>query len=104
MTTIGDMIGRASLVNYWESFPTKLMKAFERHRDAAEQAYAIYAGYCLPFKPPPRVPGCDTIIRLAWRIECGRTIEDAAGAEYAYRWHLASDRWRGFGAPHLVGM
>jgi hypothetical protein len=52
---------------------------------------------------PPRVPGMDTLTRLAWRIRCGRTPEEAAVREYVYRWNLAN-RSPVFGAPHIIGM
>ena len=37
----------------------------------------------------PRVPGMDIVIRLAVRIDQGRTIAEAAAREYLYRWNLA---------------
>lgn len=61
--------------------------AYQTHRDAAHLAKDILDSW-LP-APLPRVPGCSTSIRLAWRIECGRTIEEAAAREYLYRWALA---------------
>jgi hypothetical protein len=51
----------------------------------------------------PRVPGMDTVLRLAVRIDCGRTVEEAAAREYTYRWELAL-RSRIFGVPHTIGM
>ncbi len=87
------------------------LEAFERHKPQARQAYSTFVDYC--GRIICRVPGMDTIIRLAWRIECGRTIEEAAAREYLYRWHLALGRpfeddmrcepWRIFDAPHLLG-
>ena len=85
------------------SFPEQIMAAYERHKPAAREAWRLYVEHC-EGNPPPRVPGMDTIIRLAWRIECGRTIEEAAAREYVYRWHLASGRALAFGAPHTIGM
>ena len=51
---------------------------------------------------PVRVPGCDTAIRLAVRIEVGHSIEVAAAREYLYRWRLALQSPI-FGAPHALG-
>lgn len=62
--------------------------AYHAHRDKAFAAFAIYKQYCNG-RPPPRVPGMDTVIRLAHRISLGRSIEEAAAREYLYRWHLA---------------
>lgn len=90
--------------------------AYGTHRDAAHEAFAIYKSYCDGF-PPARVPGCDTVIRLAHRISLGRTPEEAAAREYIYRWHLAikaPDQCIGhsvrnpccsiFGTPHTIGL
>lgn len=93
----------------------KYIAAYEAHKESAKVAFALLRSwYELPM---PRVPGMDTVIRLAWRIECGKSIEEAAAAEYVYRWHLAvlpSDQLIGsrtvnpavsiFGAPHTIGM
>jgi len=51
----------------------------------------------------PRVPGCDTVIRLAWRMECGRTLQESVAREYIYRWSLALQSPI-FGVPHALGM
>ena len=51
----------------------------------------------------PRVPGMDTVLRLAVRIDCGRSPEEAAAREYLYRWDLAL-RSPLFGVPHTIGM
>lgn len=102
--------------------PSEIMAAYETHKAAAGDAFKLLRGWCL--KPLPRVPGCDTPIRLAIRIHCGKTIEQAAAAEYVYRWYLAilpGDQVTGqsscvnefgqkadavsiFGAPHCFGM
>ena len=58
---------------------------------AAEAALALFRGYC--DTPQPRIPGCDTLIRLAIRIHRGMSVEQAAAREYAYRWHLFLDAW-----------
>lgn len=88
------------------------LQAYERHAAAAKRAYVLFAEMCA--WPMPRVPGMDTVIRLAWRIECGRTVQEAATKEYLYRWNLAvkaGDQLneRGyapsiFGTPHTIGM
>lgn len=94
-------------------------QAYAKHKGLAAEAYAIYVAYC-GGKAPPRVPGMDTVIRLAWRIECGLGVREAAAREYSYRWHLAvkafdqlsyGGREHGddyavsiFGTPHLLGM
>lgn len=86
--------------------------AFEKHRLAAELSYSQFRSWVR--KDLPRVPGMDTIIRLAWRVECGHDTEQAACREYLYRWRLAlgtpdqialgGKAWLMFGAPHLFGM
>jgi hypothetical protein len=99
--------------------------AFNAHNLSAEIAYSIYRSYC-GGTVPPRVPGMDTVIRLAMRIANGATVHEAAAREYVYRWHLAikapdqcgatgaisydpRDRRRDacisiFGTPHLLGV
>lgn len=78
------------------------LRAFIEHEASAHEAYKQFVVLC-DGNQPPRVPGMDTVIRLAWRIECGRTVEVAAAHEYRYRWLLALDAPI-FGAPHLLGM
>ncbi len=75
--------------------------AMARHGEAAREANRIFVGLC-GGRRPPRVPGMDTVIRMAIRIECGRTPEQAAAREYVYRWHLAL-RSPVFGIPHTIG-
>jgi hypothetical protein len=65
---------------------------------------------------PGRVPGMDTVSRLALRIYYGKTVEQAIASEYLYRWNLAVkpfDQCEGgarnpavsvFGVPHTLGM
>lgn len=83
------------------------IKAYQAHKAEATQAYAAFADLC-GGNPPPRVPGCDTVIRLAVRIEAGHSIEVAAAREYLYRWKLRlwpdPDGQDTFGAPHLIGL
>ena len=62
--------------------------AYQMHKLAAHEAYDAFVGLCGGVAPP-RVPGCDTVIRLAIRIHGGRTVEEAAAREYLYRWGLA---------------
>lgn len=49
------------------------------------------------------VPGVATLDRLAVRCLNGRSPEEAASAEYLYRWRLALQS-PVFGAPHTIGM
>lgn len=97
--------------------------AEDAHNLSAQFAFETFRGYCNG-RLPPRVPGMDTFTRLAIRIANGKTAEEAAAAEYVYRWHLAIKApdqcgatggrdWRDrrsdacvpiFGTPHLVGM
>lgn len=96
------------------------IRAYQTHDDAAREAFKLYVSYCNG-KSPARVPGMCTVIRLAARIEAGKSIEEAAAKEYLYRWHLAikapdqciAMSWRDyredacvsiFGAPHTIGM
>lgn len=79
----------------------RFMAAYERHQADAHVALARFRQLC--DYPVVRVPGCDTVIRLAWRIKCGKTIEEAAQREWFYRMSLATDRWRAFGSPALLG-
>lgn len=75
--------------------------AMRDHAFAATASYSAFVALC--GKAPPRVPGMDTVIRLAIRIHNGRTIEEAAAAEYLYRWRLALQS-RVFGVPHTLGL
>lgn len=69
----------------------------------AQSAYALFVTYCGHTKPI-RVPGCDTVMRLAVRLHsAGHSIEGAASREYIYRWNLAL-RSPVFGVPHTLGM
>jgi hypothetical protein len=94
--------------------------AFHRHKLAAVEAYDAFVVLC-GGHAPPRIAGMDTVIRLAWRIECGCTVEEAAAREYMYRWliaikppdqcvphgRLGHDRYACvsiFGTPHPIGM
>jgi hypothetical protein len=85
-----------------EGLPSIARRAWADHREAAGRAMALYREHCQGH-PPPRVPGMDTVLRLAIRIQSGRTIEEAAAREYLYRWKLALDAPI-FGAPHALGM
>ena len=78
------------------------IQAFERRKDEAVEALAILRSWdrCSDM---PRVPGMDTVIRLAVRIDQGRTIDEAAAREYLYRWNLALISPLAFGAPGLLG-
>lgn len=65
--------------------------ADEGTRAQAVEALALFRSYCS--EPPPRIPGCDTILRIALRIHSGASVEAAAAREYSYRWHLFLDAW-----------
>lgn len=65
----------------------KYLAAYDTHRDEAHAAFALLKSWCT-FQLPLS-PGCDTAIRLAWRIACGATIEEASAKEWLYRWNLA---------------
>jgi hypothetical protein len=88
----------------------QVLDAYREYATRAEAAYLAYSVLC-DNAPPPRIPGMDTVIRLAVRIKNGRSIEEAAAREYVYRWHLAIKPFDQcepsaasiFGAPHLVG-
>lgn len=81
--------------------PEIVRNAHLLHAAEAQEAYEIFTSYCA--EPLPRVPGMDTTLRLAVRIQNCRTIEEAAAREYLYRWHLAL-QWDGFGVPHTLGL
>lgn len=76
------------------------MQAYAKHKSSADAAYRTFVALC--GDAPVRVPGCDTAIRLAVRIEVGHSIEVAAAREYLYRWRLALQSPI-FGAPHALG-
>lgn len=94
----------------------RFLKAYEAHKDAALEAVAILKPWLT--SPLIRIPGADTAIRMAVRIESGCTPEEAAGREYLYRWHLPLDQWRNHAeakarsmpvtgawpVPHAIGM
>lgn len=77
-------------------------RSMVEHGDAASVAYNLFVHHCEGV-PPCRVPGMDTVIRLAIRIDCGRDVEGAAAHEYIYRWKLALQSVVAFGSPHLLG-
>jgi hypothetical protein len=75
--------------------------AMHDHGADARAADTLWRSWCT--HPVPRVPGCDTVYRLAVRLWVGRSIEDAAKEEYLYRWRLALQS-RMFGVPHTLGL
>lgn len=89
--------------------------AYQKHKEAAHAA-ARLAGEWM--RNMPRLPGADTAVRCAVRIESGCTVEEAAGREYLYRWSLPLDQWRNHAeakarsfpvtgawpVPHAIGM
>jgi hypothetical protein len=84
------------------TFVERIYAAERKHANEAREAMRLFKEMC-GGRLPPRVPGMDTILRLAWRIECGRSIEEAAAREYLYRWNLALCS-PVFGIPHTLGM
>lgn len=76
-------------------------KALVAHKEQAKESYDLFVD--MTGQPMRRVPGMDTVIRLAWRIECGRSILEAAKMEYLYRWNLAL-KSSIFGVPHSIGL
>lgn len=79
-----------------------LRTAWPIHEKGAKEAYSLFVTHC-DGKAPCRVPGMDTVYRLALRLHYGRTIQEAAAREYLYRWNLAL-KSRCFGVPHTIGM
>lgn len=83
------------------SIISDLREAWPVHEQDARKAYALFVEHCGGVAPI-RVPGMDTLYRLALRLHYGRSIEEAAAREYLYRWNLAL-RSRVFGVPHAFG-
>lgn len=79
-----------------------LRAAWPIYEQDAKRAYEIFVDHCEGVKPI-RVPGMDTLYRLALRLSYGRSIEEAAAREYVYRWNLAL-RSPVFGVPHTLGL
>lgn len=80
------------------------IKAYHKWQREAEIAYQEFKAMA-PLAC--RVPGMSTDIRLAWRMECGRTLKEAVAREYIYRWNLAlaGGEWAAMQyAPHSLGM
>ena len=90
-----------------------VQQALERHEQGAREAFAIFQTYA---PGSPRVPGMDTVARMAVRLDHGRDVEEAAAREYLYRWNLSLDyhassrpgrRQNVFAshyAPHAIGL
>lgn len=81
------------------------IEAYRFYRARADAAYRVFESYCT--RPPIRVPGCDTAIRLAVRIDAGRSTVEAAAKEFIYRWNLAlgGTAWAAdMYAPSTLGM
>lgn len=81
------------------TFIEELRAAEAKHGAEACKAYELFTDYC--GRIMPRVPGMDTVLRLAYRISLGSTIEQAAAKEYLYRWNLALQSPI-FGVPHSI--
>lgn len=95
-----DAAGKEIFID--EPSNNRFIVAYEKHKHAAEQAFDAFRAMC--DYPVCRVPGMDTVIRLAWRIECGRDVQRAALEEFMYRVNLSIDRARMFEAPVLLGL
>lgn len=74
--------------------------AMRDHHHDAQRADSMWRSWCACRMP--RVPGCDTVCRLAVRLWVGRSVENAAAQEYIYRWSLALQSPT-FGVPHPLG-
>lgn len=94
-----------------------LRAAWPLHKADAATAFDLFSSYCSDGMRR-RVPGIGTTERLAVRLYAGKSIEEAAAAEYLYRWHLAikapdqcmlpHNSTRNpvcsvFGTPHTIG-
>lgn len=64
--------------------------AYHAHKEAAHVAATLAGSWMTNM---PRLPGCDTAVRCAVRLDAGHTVEEAAAREYLYRWHLPLDQW-----------
>ena len=77
-------------------------EAMALHSQEARAAYSLFVTHCED-RAPCRVPGMDTVTRLAIRVHQGQTVEEAAAREYLYRWRLAIQS-PVFGIPHALGL
>jgi hypothetical protein len=84
-----------------ETLRSIILRARARFAREAEDAYQLFKSWI--DIPLSAVPGVATVDRLAVRLDTGKTIEEAASAEYLYRWRLALQS-RVFGVPHTIGM
>lgn len=97
------------------TLPASYQRAWTNHGLAACAAYDLLQTMA---ENLPRIPGMDTRLRLAVRLEAGHSVETAAAREYAYRWRLALDShqqdvttrnrrpgaFAAFYAPHPFGL
>ncbi len=67
-----------------------------------KRALRLFHSYWGDGAVPYRVPGVDTLMRIAVSLWIGRTIEEAAAKEYLYRWSIAHNG-RAFPPPHCLG-
>lgn len=85
-----------------QSLPDLIMAARINCSNKASAAWLILLEWF--DKPFVGVPGISTRDRLAIRIyKRSCSAEEAAAAEYLYRWRLALQS-RVFGVPHTIGM
>jgi|GEM_PF-3518419 len=97
------------------SILTDLRAAWPLHKNDANAAFDLFDSWCADGMRR-RVPGMGTTERLALRLFYGKTIEEAAAAEYLYRWNLAvkpfdqcgqgtrNSACSVFGTPHSIGL
>jgi hypothetical protein len=64
-----------------------LRAAWPLHKDDAVKAFDMFESWNAARMRG--VPGIGTVERLAVRLYLGKTVEQAAAAEYVYRWYLA---------------
>lgn len=85
-----------------EGLPSIARRAWGEHRDAICAAMELFRAYC-GAEWDIGQPSTALALRLAVRVDAGRTPEEAAAREYLYCWKLALDAPI-FGAPHALGM
>jgi hypothetical protein len=99
-------------------FIDDLKAALAAHRHDGARAIAIVAEWCGADRLPSMNSGSDSMVRVCWRMFHGATLEEAAAAEYVYRWTLPLNQWvnhaeaksrakpvtGAWPVPHLIGM
>lgn len=103
-------------MDFKKPLPELMREAWFAQKTAAQAAFDLFDSYCSDGMRR-KVPGMGTTERLAVRLHLGKTVEEAAAAEYLYRWRLAIkapdqclvDTARNpvcsvFGTPHTIGL